>query len=143
MNKTLLKRSLLAASAVMALGQSATSSAHELIDALGDALGATDLYLIYCGSGTGRLATAISAGSGAGQVTSLTYYDGALTSTSDAASNDGQPGPTAYLSGGSQYPFFVAVTKTVAGPQVYRFTYHCEGSGGAHTDTTIYQHQNQ
>lgn len=143
MKSNSLKIYAIAASIAVGTGHSAISAAHEQIDSLGEALGSTDLYVIICGSGTERLTTSISAGSGAGQVNSLIFYFGTLTSTSDPVSGDNQPGPSVSLSGSDQRWFYVPVTKTAAGPQSYRLTYHCETSRGGHTDTSILQRQNQ
>jgi hypothetical protein len=137
-----LKTYAIAASILVGIGHSAISSAHEQIDSLGEAIGSTDWYIVWCSGGTGRLIYSINAPGGAGLVYAMSYFDGRMTSTVDPVSGDGQPGPVAYLLG-FDGPYFVAVSKTAAGPQGYRLTYHCESSGGAHTETSITQYQNQ
>ncbi len=141
-----LKKAIVTASVLFAIGYAAITSAHTAggaIDAAGTNASATDLATVSCyddGDGaTAYLFVQIEDQSAQvpGLLVSIQAYKGTqMTNSSDPVSGDGLAGPGAQLWAGDG-TYYISVSKTAAGARLFTITYHCMTSNNIHTGTDI------
>lgn len=147
-----LKKTVMTASFLVAVGHAGIIVAHTATGSLGSSAGATDVYAVICstdaGTATYRLATRVrdNAPVKPPLVSVSSSKGGVVTNTTDT-NGDGNSSYSAYAynnKGNGTYT--VSVKKSASGSELYTLVFHCQGpasSGFIHTgtDSTLIQNQ--
>lgn len=147
-----LKKTVITASFLAAVGHAGITLAHSATGSLGSAAGATDVYAVVCSSDAGtatyRLATRVKDNVPvAAPLVSISSSKGGVVTNTTASNGDGNSSYSVYAynnKGNGTYT--MSIKKSKSGAENYTAGFHCQGpasSGYIHTNTEYVRIQNQ